>query len=59
MLSLPRTGIQSLAGGTKILQATQNSQKKKEEEKKVAYKILLTSLMNLQGITNPVFSFHQ
>ena len=58
MLSLPRAGIQPLAGGTKILQATQSSQKKKEE-KKVAYKILLTTLMNLQGITNLVFSFHQ
>ena len=58
MLSLPRAGIQSLAGGTKILQATQSRQKKKEE-KKVAYKILLTTLMNLQGITNLVFSFHQ
>ena len=54
-------GQDSVPGwGTKILQATQSSQKKKEgEEEKVAYKILITTLMNLQGITNPVFSFHQ
>ena len=61
MLSLSRARIQSLVGELRSYKPRKAAKKKKkeEEEKKVAYKILITTLMNLQGITNPVFSFHQ
>ena len=60
MLSLSRARIQSLVGELRSYKPRKAAKKKKEgEEEKVAYKILITTLMNLQGITNPVFSFHQ